>query len=158
MDEMLFLLRGLILDIVTPYKYSDILLNRVLLVGTMQVSQALSLDYIINVQAGTVVPDITGDQTTQNLIVLKSACLIQADAATKASEKGMLVKDAIATVDTRNYANDLINLLKSGKSYCDMYDNAEMDYKLYGPTGGGYGAAIMGPIREYYNANYVRSA
>jgi len=155
MEYMLFLLRGLILDLTMPYKYSDITLNRVLLVATLQVSQDLSLGYGIDISTFSILPSIDADEASQNLIVLKSACLLQINQANSAAENSMLIKDAVGMVDNREFALHIVNLLKSGKSYCDLYQEARRAYALYGPTGLGNGMAIMGPIRNLSRDSYV---
>lgn len=156
MEYMLFLLRSLILDLDTPYKYSDITLNRVLLVATLQASQELSLGYSIDISTFSVLPaTIDTDEAAQNLIVLKSACILQINQANSAAENSMLIKDAVGMVDNREFALHIVNLLKSGKNYCDMYEEQKKIYAIYGPSGTGNGIGIMGPIRDFARDNYV---
>lgn len=147
-DEMIPILRGLILDIDVPYKYSDTLLTRVLLVATLQVSQELELGYTISIAGSSITPSIETDQNSQNLICLKAACLIQIDAANKAAEKGMKLKDDVGEIDTRDFSKHIVSILESGRSYCDLYEEARDDYI----TTGMYTmcTAVVGPIRQYY--------
>lgn len=156
MEYMLFLLRSLILDLDMPYKYSDITLNRVLLVSTLQVSQELSMGYSIDISTFSILPStIDDDEPAQNLIILKAACLLQINQANSAAENSMLIKDAVGMVDNREFALHIVNLLKSGKNYCDIYQNNKQTYALYGPNGMGNGIGIMGPIRDFARDAYV---
>ena len=150
-DIMIPLVRGLILDLdETAYKYSDILLTRVILVATLNVSQAMGWDYSVDFTTEEIDPDITEDEEAQNLIALKSACILQTGEANQAAEKGYLIKDAIGMVDTRDFAFNIVNILRSGKSYCDMYKDAVNDHmrnNVYKSA-----QAIVGPIRQWYLA------
>lgn len=150
-DIMIPLVRGLILDLDnTNYKYTDTLLTRVILVATLNVSQAMGWDYTVDFSTSEISPDLTIDEDAQNLIALKAACILQSAEANKASEKGYLIKDAIGMVDTRDFAFNIVNILRSGKSYCDMYKEAVNDFmrnNVYKSA-----QAILGPIRQWYSA------
>lgn len=151
-DVMIPLVRGLILDLdETAYKYSDTILTRVIMVATLQVSQSQDFDYVINVGTSEISPDITEDYAAQNLIALKAACMLQMNEAMTASAGGVMVKDAIGAVDTRNYPTNIIEILRSGKSYCDMYGEAVLDGERNGAYAGAQ--AIVGPIRQYWAAS-----
>lgn len=150
-STMIPIVRGLILDLdETAYKYNDTLLTRVILVATLNVSQAMGWEYAIDFTTEEITPSILTDEEAQNLIALKSACILQTGDANKAAEKGYLIKDAIGMVDTRDFAFNIVNILRSGKSYCDMYKDAVNDHmrnNVYKSA-----QAIVGPIRQWYLA------
>ncbi len=154
MEELLFILRTLILDLDEPPKYSDVLLSRVLLASSLYVSEAMGWDYTRDSTNLLIVPDTDDDPTAQNLFTLKAACILQTDEAIKATERGILIKDDVGAVDTRDYASNIIDFLKSGKTYCDLYEEAEQD-ELRNNSNASV-VAIMGPIREYYDMYRAR--
>lgn len=151
-DILIPIVRGLILDLDdTAYKYTDLILERVVLVATQIVSQSMELGYTTDFTTAEITPDITTDEEAQNLISLKAACMLQVADAAKAAEKGYLIKDAIGMIDTRNFPGQIIDILRSGKSYCDMYEQAvtdNMQNNIYKSA-----QAIVGPIRQWAMAD-----
>lgn len=120
--------------------------------ATLQVSQALAFAYDIDLVNLEIVPDTDENPLAQNLITLKAACMLQTNAAAKAAERGMLIRDDVGAIDTREFARNTLDFLSSGKSYCDIYDEAEKAAIV-----GAYstmGTAIVGPIRDYYNSTH----
>lgn len=155
--ESVALLRGLLMDDETPYEYSDVRLQHVFVVSFFQMYQQardrLARVYVADSVNDTIVPDPAGssltdperDETAINLGVLKAACMLQQGAIRKAANAGFAIKDNDGFVDTRGKASALLDLHKSGKSYCAEYEAALRDFLI--DAIGTTAAAVIGPFR-----------
>lgn len=157
-DESVSLLRAVILDDESPYEYSDARLRHIFVVSFFQVYQQvkdrLRREYAADTVNDAITPDPAGtsltdpdrDEPLLNMAILKSACMLQQGAARKAAmTDGFALKDKDAFIDTRGKVSALVELLKSGRSYCTDYDNALRDFLI--DAIGTAAAAVIGPYR-----------
>lgn len=156
--ETIGILRVLIDDMDdTAYRFSDDRLTSVIAVSARYVlsdaEDAFNAEYsIVITPSVSITPDPVDDKTFIDLVVLKSACLIDHTEARRAAKNGgFVVKEFSSSIDTKGLADARIKLLSLGacKAYEDM---------LFNLQSGSYvaGSAILGPFRTYYTSEYGR--
>lgn len=148
-QDMKMPLRVLVNDLDTPYVYTDFRLEQVLLVSARLVSSEIQfpVTYTIDLVGSGISPDPvdTNDTYFTNLTILKAACLTDRAEARAATAKGVYIKDGTATVDTRDFAVNKLQMIEKGKGgYCDAYEDAKFEYGI-GPNNPA--RIITGPVR-----------
>ena len=148
-DELIPMVRAMVDDLSTPYRYDDTQVTQLVVLAARLVSMEATFPvaFVANVGSLTITPDPTADPRDENFINLtagKAACILSQGAAAKAAGRALRVKDLAVDVDTRAEAEAWAELLKSG--WCAVYKQMLIDYKT-GRRGMVVGAAIMGPLR-----------
>lgn len=144
------LIRHLINDLASPYKYDDDRLIELLIVSAQFVNQEVSFEteYTIDLDELTLCPDPTERSTRNdsfiNLMVLKACCILDQSNARQAAKTGMSVRDSIGiAIDTRGQVGAYLKLLEIG--YCQAYTNAKLEYEL--DRSSTAGRAILSPFK-----------
>lgn len=148
--ESVLVLRHMINDVLTPYKYDDDRLTELLIVSARMVQSEVNLvnTYTVEVDTTTLTPDPT-DPTTKDdpfieLMTLKAACVLDRSEARTAATQAISIKDGSSAVDLRGSAESRIKLLKV--NWCQEYQN----YKEYYATITAIpGACIMTPFKVW---------
>jgi hypothetical protein len=150
------ILRVLLNDMGATPTYSDATLFRILLVSAFQVNNEVDLttDYKIDVQAQTIAPDPSSDESFMNLLCLKAACIVDRGSATLAAKQAIAVKDGASAIDLKGVSAARQKLLEKG-GWCPAYEMAKLEYQVggYGVTAG---AAVMSPFRLFAEGSYSR--
>lgn len=149
--ECVRLIRHLINDLVSPYKYDDDRLIELLIVSAQFVNQEVSFttEYTIDLDELTLCPDPTNrstrDDSMINLMTLKACCILdQSDARQAAKTGGIAVRDTIGlSIDTRGKVAAYLKLLEMG--YCKAYAEAKLEYEL--DRSAVAGRAILSPFK-----------
>ncbi len=130
------------------YIYPDTRLQELLLVSAQLVQPLASFPnaYTVNISELLLTPDPTAlntrDDSFINLVLIKSACIIDNSEARLAAGKGVLLKDDKTTVDARTQALTKLDILKRG--WCVNFNDALYAYMLGNVS---LGMAITGPFR-----------
>jgi hypothetical protein len=156
-SESVILLRGVILDDQEPFTYSDDRLLQIIVSGAFQVNVKanglLKHTYRVDVENISIDPDPSGtslgdserDESFINLMVLKTACILQQGAIKTAASQSIAIKDGASSIDTRGQATALLQLLKDGTSFCKEFGEAFSKFQHDNTATAG--AAIVGPYR-----------
>lgn len=131
-SHIVIMLRVLINDLDTDnYTYTNDRLEQVIGVAASYVNKDLDRDYVVDVNGPEITPNPyeQADDAFINLVVLKSACLIdQGTFRIKAAVAGLTAKCGPATLQTLQHLNGFKELLTLGP--CGAYQAALTDYKL----------------------------
>lgn len=158
--EMVTILRVMINDLDSPYKFTDTRLKQVIVAATQIVttdaSSKFSFEYVGDITALTITPDPTDrtggtrDDDFVTLSLLKSACFIDNCNARDAARKGGIsIREWNTSLDTKGLFAAAIALLQSDKGYCQQYDEAIFQYLA---SNSNVGTGVFGPFRLIYNA------
>lgn len=158
--EMVTILRVMINDLDTPYKFTDNRLEQVIVAATQIVNSdaagKFSFEYIGDIINLTITPDPTDrtsgtrDDDYVTLTLLKAACFIDNCNARDAARKGGIsIREWNTSLDTKGLFAAAIALLQSDKGYCQQYDEALFQYLA---SNSSVGAGVFGPFRLIYNA------
>jgi hypothetical protein len=156
--EMVEILRVMINDMDSPYKFSDNRLEKVIVAASSLVLNDTpgKFSYISDITEISITPDPT-DRTnnTRNddfvtLTLLKSACFIDNCNVRDAARKGGIsIREWNTSIDTRGIFASALSLLESDKGWCQQYEDALFQF-LAGNASVGVG--VFGPFRLIYNA------
>lgn len=131
-SHIVVMLRTLINDLdESDYTYTDSRLEQTIAVAAMYVNKDLDKSYFIDVNGPEISPNpyTENDLAFINLIVLKSACIIdQGTFRVKAAVAGLMAKAGPATLQTGGHLDGFKTLLALGP--CGAYKEALTDYKL----------------------------
>jgi len=127
------------------YKYSDNRIETSILVAA-QLS-TMNIDFVnkynINVEAGTLSPDPTDEETKDDafitLICLRTACIIIGSEIRSESGNAISIKDGPSAIDLRGVSQTLTILYKD---LCAKYDKLLLEYRAGNSVAG---QAILGP-------------
>lgn len=158
-DEMTMILRVMVNDLDTPYKYTDDRLETVIVAATGMVQFDASYKFTQNYIGDITVPSITPDPTDRvnntrddnfvTLTLLKSACFIDNSAAREAARKGGIsIREWNTSIDTRGVFAAFQQILEGDEGWCKKYADSLFIY-LAGFT---VGVGVFGPFRTIYNA------
>lgn len=131
-DEIIPALRILINDLGATLTYSDARLEEVCCVAAkMILSENISLgyEYSIIISTHTITPDpvSNNDVFFQNLILLKSACIVdQGNLRTKSGLANISAKMGPASLDTKGHLEGFIKILEMGP--CKAYDQLKFEH------------------------------
>lgn len=159
--EMVEILRVMINDLDTPYKFTDDRLEKVILSAatlvTNDASGYFNFDYIVDIVASSFTPDPTDrvggtrDDNFITLILLKAACFIDSCNARDAARKGGIsIREWNTSLDTKGLFAAAQAILDGKHGWCQQYQDA-----LWGHLSGAssaVGAGVFGPFRVIYNA------
>lgn len=157
--ELVGILRVMVGDLDTPYKYSDIRLQKTIIAGAQRVISDISgistsNSYIASFDDITIIPDPTispKDDEFINLVLLSSACFVDQGAARIAANKGgFSIREFASSLDLRGIVDAALKILAVG--WCKNYDETLFAY-LAGNSS--VGTAVMGPFRTIYSAYAV---
>jgi len=156
--ELVGILRVMIGDLETPYKYSDIRLQKTIIAGAQRVIGDISdtggVAYVSSFEYISITPDPTvspKDDMFINLTLLASGCFVDQGAARVAARQGgFAFKEFASSLDLRGVVDAALKVLAVG--WCKNYDATLFAY-LAGNSS--VGAAVMGPFRTIYSAYAV---
>ena len=151
--ELPLILQVMVNDIAGAVYSSDTLL-KTLAVAARQVSLEMefSQSFVITIASTPlIVPDpcddASRDDSFNNLVTIKAACIIDRGAAILATKQGIAVKDGSSSIDLRDVSKGKLALLQSKDGWCSVYEDAKMEYKL-GSTRIA-GQMVIGPFRLF---------
>lgn len=158
-DEMVMILRVMVNDLDTPYKYTDARLQTVIVAASNMVefdcASKFTQDYIGDITALSITPDPTDrvnntrDDNFVTLTLLKSACFVDNAAAREAARKGgVSIREWNTSIDTRGIFNAFMTIFESDKGWCEQYQESKFIYL----AGQSMGVGVFGPFRTIYNA------
>ncbi len=155
--EMVKLLRNMVGDTASPYKYDDNRLQEIILLAAQHVSAELdfSTTYVVDIDELTLEPDPTDreantrDNAFINLVTMKAACIIDQSEARTASAKGISIRDGDSAISTESALSGRLAIFKLG--WCAEYSRARDDFVR---GNGSPGAIILGPYRALGYAHY----
>lgn len=146
----------------SDYEFTDERLEQLISVAAKLVNMDLEKTYTINVTSPAITPDpVTElDEIFVNLLVLKSACMIDhGNMRVKAALAGLTAKAGPASISVGGeHFKALQTIVEQGP--CKMYAEVLKDYKF---GSGVIGHAIMGPFisntfdpnnLSYFNSDY----
>ena len=157
------ILRVLLDDLGMTARYSDDRLEELFLVAAqlVQTEVDFDVDYVIRIDARTIIPDPTEDPRDDlfmNLAALKAGCLLDRSVLRTAAGKGVMIKDRDVVVDLRDQVKNQNVVIDKG--LCAEYNVLKEEFEL-GKTI--TGRIISGPFRlggyngyDGYN-NYYRT-
>jgi hypothetical protein len=159
-SEMVTLLRVMVNDLDTPYKFTDNRIKQVLLSAAQFVITDASGKFLFDFQSNIEELELTPDPTDRSggtrdddfitLTLLKAGCIIDSCLARDAARKGgVSIREYNTSIDTRGIFNAFLALLESEKSYCSQYYEALLIYLAGNST---VGKGVFGPFRLIYNA------
>ena len=140
--------RVLVNDLTETYTYSDATIRTILITAARYVYQEvnLSTSYTISVGNETITPDPSTDTSFINLIVLKSACLVdQWDLRTRAAMEGVKAVAGPASLAVTNSPGYKL-LMDYGA--CKTYNHMVMEYNL------GNVEAVRAVLSPFVSNNY----
>lgn len=144
--EIVEQVRVIINDIDEPQTYSDSRIERVCIIGAVQVLREIdfSSTYTINISTQTISPDpseiSTKDNDFMHLVSLKVACLILTGECRKYALCGVSVDDGPSSIDMKGIYKNLKDLQDSIQR---QYDKAKILMQSGG--NGGVGRAVTTP-------------
>lgn len=139
------IIRNLVNDTSSPYRYSDARLETLTVVSSIFTIQDVSFDvsYTIDVDAETITPDPSSDSAFIALTALRVACMIMTGEYTTASDKAIIIRDGPATIDP----NRMVDAKKGlADTACKAYDMAKRNFIF---SDGSICRAIVSPFRIY---------
>lgn len=152
-DIFPIVIRQLINDTASPYRYSDSRLEDLTIVSAVFVIRDVefSTSYTIDINNSTITPDPSSDNDFIALVSLRVACMILSGEFTTASDKGIIVKDGPSMIDMSKMIDAKKQLAETA---CKNYDKARTNY-VYGD--GSFGRAIVTPFRIYDDEQNILS-
>ncbi len=157
-SEMVMLMRHMIDDYDTPYKYIDDRIAGLILVAAQSCQQEVNFfnSYQVDVSNLKLSPDPTGighaphnqrDDGFINLVCLKAAAILTRSELKTTSMKAISWKEGSTSMDLRDMAK---NLKEAAKAFEDGYEAAKLEYQAGNNMAG---QAIVSPYRlGFYNA------
>jgi len=134
-ETMTTMLRVVINDFETPYRYSDDRLQQTLAWAAIYVQTDIDLQntYEVDIAEVTITPDPTTsdppDDVFTNFVVMKAACIIDEGSLRSSSlSAGIIALAGPAKLDTKNYGSlmvDVINL-----TACQGYNELKHQYNF----------------------------
>jgi hypothetical protein len=156
--EMVIMLRAMIGDLDSPYRYSDSRLQQVITTSAIFVNsdvRTYTSTFAVDPVALTITPDPT-DRTTGTrdedyitLVLLKSACFTDHGRFQNETRGDLSVKEFGTSVSRKSIIAQRAKILETG--FCKKYDDILFAY-LAGDLQ--TGQAILSPFREYYYSVY----
>jgi hypothetical protein len=147
-------LRYYIGDIVSPYSYTDEVLNQFIVISAIAVTSEVTimpLNYSIDIASWTITPDPTSSESNRglsNLFVLKSAVILtMSETRRDVSKYGVRIKDDLTSYDgtaALKGKQDIMNM------YLDNYEKSKWEWEMGNKFAG---RAILGPY-ESADLNY----
>jgi hypothetical protein len=148
--DMLTMLRDIIDDYDTPYKYTDDRLLKLLLTSAQFVQQenVMLQTYAIDFTAVTLTPDPTNtaggtrEDAFINLTLLRAACLLASAVLRKTGGKSFKVVEGPSSIDM---TDNIVGAKNWVQNACQAYKDAQWSYELHGRVDG---VGILGPFRQ----------
>lgn len=123
------------------YKYSDNRLSQLLMVSACYVQSDISAEYAVDIQNATITPE--PNDSINNLIVLKAACLLVKSEAKSAAGCSVKIIDGPSTMDLDGiYKNTSL----MSKDFCEDYQKSLIQYKLLNS----FGCSSITPTTTYW--------
>jgi hypothetical protein len=145
-DDLVVMLRVLINDLGEPQKYVDAYLQRVIVCAGVLVRKDIELPYSYSFNVGnvTISPDpvLVGDETTQALLPLKAAGLINEGNYMTAVGQGIRVRDGDSAIDTSVGFAGYRDIIRLGPSAA--YERLRWQLQASSASAGG---AVVGAYR-----------
>lgn len=156
-SEMVTILRVMVNDLSSPYTFSDGRLQQTILASAQLVQHELTFaqTYTVDIPNSGLSPDPTvspRDNAFINLILLKSACLIDRGTTRTSLANGVKIVHGGDSIDTSVGSKSADILLSKG--YCGAYEQAKLEYTTTG--GGAAGEAILGPYTTLVSTGNYR--
>lgn len=155
------MLRDMIGDTASPYDFSDVDLQRKILVAInlMQIEIDFTISYAADIVGLTLNPDpytySTPDYDFMSLAAMKAACLIERSQATKTTSGDVqLIQDNDFTIKTGNVGANKLAAIKV--NWCAAYEAAKNDF-ITSIGAQNYGRAVISPFRYSYITEGTRS-
>jgi hypothetical protein len=144
-DKIPLIIRGVINDMDSPYRYSDTRLEELACISAVFVANDVifSVSYTIDIENQIITPDPSSDSAFVALVSMRTACMILNGEYTTASNKGIVVKDGPASIDTSKMVDAKKELANKA---CKDYDIAKKNY-IFGD--GSICKAIVTPFNVY---------
>jgi hypothetical protein len=157
--ELVIMIRYLLMDIDSSnYEFSDARLQECILVAAQLIKAEIDLivKYSVDVDQVILSPDPTEDPKDDafiNLLILKTACILDMGQARKSAGKSIKVTDGRSSIDMGKRFEAYKALMEIGA--CKAYEQAKLEYIL---GHNNPGEAILGPLKSpnllFYNQEY----
>jgi hypothetical protein len=158
--EMVTILRVMINDLDSPYKFTDTRLKQLILSSCQIVNSDaagyFNFEYIPDIDGLDITPDPTDrdagtrDDNYVTLSLLRAACFVDNCNAREAARKGgVSIREYNTSLDTTGLFRAALSLLESDKSYCAQYQESVF---LHMAGESSFGKGVFGPFRLVYNA------
>lgn len=155
-DEMIITTRVLINDLDTPYAFSDVRIEQILVVASKYVQFDVNLDYpyVIDVVNKTITPDPTTNNDTifTSLICLKASCIIdESNLRTRAALEGIKTTLGPANLSFGGSLAGWQAILDRGP--CAIYDELTSHWDVKNATAW---AAVLSPfVNNRFDPRYL---
>jgi hypothetical protein len=154
--ELVAMLRVMIFDLESPYRFSDTNLKKVILTSSqmvnMDVEGLFAQAYVPDIINLTLIVDPTLPESRNNdyinLLLLKSGCFVDnANARLAARKGGVAIKEFGSSLDTRGIWQSAMKILEQG--WCKNYNDALFAFQAGNSS---TGTAILSPFRTIWGA------
>jgi hypothetical protein len=152
--EMIVILRHMINDIVTPYKFTDQRLEELILVAAQFAQDDITFkqSYALNFDELSLTPDPTASATRDdsfiNLTLLKAACMVDGSNLRMAAGQAIDIKDGSSSISLRGALAGRLAVYKEG--WCKDYTQSKFEFEA--GNVGAAGAIVLSPYRT--NSGY----